>query len=338
MTICRSSVVGLAFALAGLLLAATASAETLTVSGPTASWHGANVEATMSPPSAGPAVGDNAYDHHFLVTGAPPEWPFLTALPAAPSRIARIENGEVVFTASGARVRLTGTGIPDIATPAEPYLLYAPAAERLLAVEPYYLLRDKETRYVVTVYTPDGHATAHFDTLPTHALAGLADVLVAPARTGCCETMMWSVRVYDLTSGTVFAKECPPGQCGDMVLARLAGGELLLGMEEFATYPAQGSSVTTRLLVMSSRGAPLANATFVHAYRDASIGVANTGTCGTRTLVADRSAFALPSLAAVTPAPDGAWTIRFKQSAWRVSGLADTAPDVSFLPVFGMKP
>jgi hypothetical protein len=323
--------------MAGLIVAATASAETLTVSGPTAAWHGANVEAATLTPSKGPALGDNAYDHHFLMTGAPPEWPFLTPLAAAPAAIARIEDGEVVF-ASGTRVRLTGAGIPDIATPAIPYLLSAPAAERLLAVEPYYLLRDKETRHVVTVYTPDGRATARFDTLPTHALAGIADVLVAPSRTGCCETMMWSMRFYDLTAGTVFAKDCPPGQCGDLVLARLRGGELLLGLEEFATYPAQGSSVTTRLLVMSGRGTPLAGATFVHAHRDASIGVANTGTCGTRTLVADRSPFALPNLVAIEPAADAAWTIRFAQSAWHVSGITEAAPDIAFLPLFGMKP
>jgi hypothetical protein len=323
--------------MAGFIVAAAASAETLTVGGPAASWHGANVEAAAVTPFSGPALGDNAYDRHFLMTGAPPEWPFLTPLAAAPAAIARIEDGGVVF-ASGARVRLTGAGIPDIATPAVPYLLFAPAAERLLAVEPYYLLRDKETRHVVTVYTPDGRATAHFDTLPTHALAGIPDVLVAPSRTGCCETMMWSVRVYDLAAGTVFAKDCPPGQCGDVVLARLAGGELLLGMEEFATYPAEGSSVTTRLMVMSARGVPLAGATFVHAHRDASIGVANTGTCGTRTLVADRSPFALPNLVAVTPAQDGVWTIRFAQSAWHVIGLAEAAPDVAFLPLFGMKP
>ena len=334
---CRSPALRLACVMTGFIVAATASAQTLTVSGPTASWHGANAEAMATAAAPGSALGDNAYDHHFLTTGAPPEWPFLVPLAAAPAAIARIENGDVVF-ASGARVRLTGAGIPDIATPAIPYLLSAPAAERLLAVEPYYLLRDKETRHVVTVYTLDGRATARFDTLPTHALAGIADVLVAPSRTGCCETMMWSVRFYDLAAGTVFAKDCPPGQCGDMVLARLAGGELLLGLEEFATYPALGSSVTTRLLVMSTRGLPLAGATFVHAHRDASIGVANTGTCGTRTLVADRSPFALPNLVAVEPASNGAWTIRFAQSAWHVTGVAEAAPDISFLPLFGMKP
>lgn len=150
--------------------------------------------------------------------------------------------------------------------------------------------------------------------------------------------MTWNVRIYDLASRHVFAADCPPGQCGDLVLGQVDDGRLILGMEEFVTHPAQGAVVKSRILVLSSRGKPEAEATFVHAYRDASIGVADTGTCGMRALVADPSPFALQNLKAVTPSDGGAVTVRFAQSAWQVSGTSQAAPTVSFLPVLGMKP
>lgn len=291
------------------------------------------VEATDAAAPRAP-LAEIAYDRHFLDHGLPTPWPFLERLAAPPPEVARLDGDMVVFP-GGVRRPFDRTAIPDIATPAAPFLLAVPAARRIIAAAPYYLLRDKETRYAVTVFNETGDRQALFDALPTHALAGVPDVLAAPERTGCCETTAWTIRFFDLAAKSVAAYGCPPGECGDLVLARLDGGRLLLAIEEFETHLGEGAVVITRLDVVSPRGPAEASARFVHAIRDPSAGIASEGECASRVMAAERSPYAIRNLISVTSTADGAWTVRFATphgpESWTFTGAAGSpAPTVSF--------
>lgn len=333
------------FLAAALLAAATAAtpaaapAQPLVVDGPVAIWHSPNMApAATALVTPGPVrLGDLAYDNHFLGTGRAPDWNFLTPLRAPAPGLARIEGDAVVFAATGKRFALRPDTLPDVATPAAPYLLGAPAADSVLVVEPFYLFRNKETAYRVSAAARDGAPGPRFDSLPTHALAGAPDVLVAPERAGCCENMTWSIRFYDLAAGRVSVLDCPAGRCGDLVLARPEkNGPLVVAMEVFETMVGLGSVVETRLAVVAPDGTIAAAGRIAHAARNATTGLAaNWTACASRVLVAKGSPYAVANMTAARRLDDGRWAFRFdsagESATWTVDGVSDRAtPPVVF--------
>ncbi len=327
-------------ALTAALLAAVP-ATALDVTGMSALWHGSSLTRlpAQQARAPGPAerLGNLAYDGHFIRLGYPPEWPFLLPLQAPDPHVARIEGDRVLFVSSGAEVHLSKDVYPDVATPAATFLLSAPRGDRVLIVQPYYMFRDKATRYVVSVHDTDGVAGPSFNSLPTHALAGDPGILVAPERAGCCENMTWSIRFYDLQSGSMTTFDCPPGRCGDLVLARHAGtGDLILGVEQLETRLGQGVIVETRLAVVSPGGREIVGGRLVFAARDNQFGMTGPDIpCANRTLVAVRSPYALSNLVSAEPAAGGAWVFRFAtpsgEEAWSAAApMASERPVVRF--------
>ena len=324
---------------AALLVAVPATA--LDVNGMSALWHGSSLTRlpAQQEEGSGPAkrLGDLAYDGHFIRLGYPPEWPFLLPLQAPDPHVARIEGDRVLFAASGAEVQLSKDVYPDVATPAAPFLLSAPGRDSVLVVQPYYMFRDKATRYVVSVYDTDGTAGPSFSSLPTHALAGHPGILVAPERAGCCENMTWSIRFYELQGGSMTTFDCPPGRCGDLVLARHAGtGDFIIGIEQLETRLGQGVIVETRLAVISPAGQEIVGGRLVFAARDTEFGLAGPDIpCANRTLVAVRSPYALNKLVSAEPSAGGAWVFRFAnpsgEEAWSAAApMASERPVVHF--------
>ena len=337
----RSVVLALAIAVCGSMMAPPAEAEVVVVEGATAGWHSRNMElakANLVPAKTTP-LGQLAYDDHFLNTGRAPAWDFLSPLPAPDPRTARLEGGTVTFPASGRRVVLDPHTLPDVATPAAPFLLAVPAAETILVVEPYYLFQSKLTAYRVTAYKADGTPGPRFDSLPTHAMAGAPNILVAPERAGCCEDMTWSIRFYDLAAGTMNVLDCPPGRCGDLVLARAdETGALLVAFEVFETAAGAGSVVETRLFVVAPDAALLAAGRLAHALQDSAVGTApEWAACASRVLAAEGSPYAVAQLTAMRRLDDGRWAIRFdaesESSTWTIEGVSDEeVPEVVFSP------
>ncbi len=314
----------------GAVLAATApsAAGTVTVHGAKLLWHSPNAERVAAGQVAAGAerLGEQAYDHHFQTTGRAPEWRFLEPLGRPDAATARIEDGTVLFPLSGKRIGLSTASFPDVATPAAPFLLGDPKSRSVLVVQPFHLFRSKETRYRVAVRDPQGTAGAVFDSLPTHRLAGAPGILVAPERAGCCENMTWDIRFYDLARGSVDAFTCPPGQCGDLLLARPASdGPMFLAYEVFQTQPGVGSVIETRLVVVSAAGKPLGAARLSFAARNEKVGVApEWAACASRVLVSDGSPYAVKNLDSVAELGDGRWGFRFETpkgpKTWAISG------------------
>ncbi len=318
---------------AGAILATTvpSAAGTVTVHGAKVLWHSPNTEKVDADQIAAGTerLGEQAYDDHFMNTGRAPEWRFLEPLARPAATAARIEGEAVVFPLSGRRTGLSTASFPDVATPAAPFLLDDPKSRSVLVVQPFYLFRSKETRYRVSVHGADGSGGPVFDSLPTHRLAGTPGVLVAPERAGCCENMTWDIRFYNLAKGSVDAFTCPPGQCGDLVLARPEpGGPLFLAYEVFQTQLGVGSVIETRMIVVSAAGRPLAAGRLGFAARNPSVGIApEWAACASRVLVSDGSPYAVKNLDSVAKLEDGRWGFRFETPKgpriWAISGLWD---------------
>lgn len=335
----RNLVSALGLAIVGTMIAAHAGAEPFVVDGPSAKWHSRNMELSKANlvPAKTLRLGRLAYDNHFLNTGRPPAWDFLSALPAPAPGVARLEDNALVFPMTGRRVVLEQVALPDIATPAAPFLLEVPGAGTVLVVQPYYLFRSKLTRYWVTAYRSDGTRGPRFDSLPTHVMKGAPDILVAPERAGCCENMTWSVRFYDLSTGAVDAIDCPAGRCGDLVLARPdEAGPLLLAFEVFDTIVGAGSVVETRLFVIAPNGKPLAAGRLAHATADSAVGTTQEwAACASRVLASEGTPYAVSRLTAIRGLDDGRWAVRFDTKTgsrtWTIDGVStQKVPSVVF--------
>lgn len=296
----------------------SATVQSLIASETSALWHSPNItieELLIESPDS-EKLGNMAYDHHFMNTGTAPLWDFLLPLKPATSTVAQIKDGMVVFPASGRTVILEPETLPELASPAEPFVLGVPSVESVLIVEPYYMFRDKQTAYRVSTHRLDGTPGPRFDSLPTHRIQGVDNILVAPERAGCCENATWSIRFYDISAGNITEFDCPPGRCGDLVLARpKTNGPIVIAMEVFETKPGIGSAVETRLTVIASTGKTLASGRIAHATLNAKTGWTPDFTaCASRVLVAKGSPYAVVNLTAVKELADGRWAFQFDTS------------------------
>jgi hypothetical protein len=315
--------------------------------GEAVTWHSPNIQPAASdnsvlrniggPPTEGRvALGLLAYNRLFEATGVPPAWKFLRPLQVAPAALATIAGGNVLFPRSGMRAALRRSELPPEAEQAPPYLLSDSSADWVLVVYPYYLFGGKETRYVVDLYSDHGTWRSRFDTIPTHVLVSNPSLLISPERAGCCESLRWSFRFYEVHWGTTSEYTCPEARCGDVVFAKLGPeGPLVLALEVLGESPTRKPVAETRLFVISDEGVLLASGAFAYATREAGGSDLGMGqTCAVPERVAARSPFAVANLLSVMPAPGAQkWLVWFRgdggSKGWEVRSTWERNPAAS---------
>ena len=149
-----------------------------------------------------------SYKSYLDQKGSHPPYPFLKPITKNNLSVAEIKNGRLSFRKTGRSVSLDTPSFPQGASPVPPYLLTTPNGKWILVVYPYYLHQDKENKYLTEVYTQQGNRVAVYDSLPTHFSASRPDLFVSPERTGCCESLKWTIRFYRPNQGWVSEYSC----------------------------------------------------------------------------------------------------------------------------------
>lgn len=211
----------------------------------------------------------SSYRNYFYHHGAFPSFDFLQPLQEGDSRLARIQDGHILFRETGRRVPLTRALVPSFANPAPPYLVSAPGLNRVLVVYPYYAYQDKETRYATELYSDRGALIATFESLPTHLSFDHPDLLVSPEKSGCCESLKWSIRFYDAKTGSASEYSCPEGSCGDLLFTKLGPNGPFLIVQEIVGKAAEvGASMQTNTYVVRNDGSLAASGKMIYALRE----------------------------------------------------------------------
>jgi len=274
-------------------------------------------------------LGDMAYNRHFDLFGEPPPLDFLRPLKKGPSALAEIQGRAVLFHKTETKVPLKGTIVPSWGEPADPYLLSIPDCDRVFVVYPYYLFGDKENKCLTEMYSERGEHLATFDTLPTHFSPDNTDLLVSPERSGCCDSLRWSIRFYQLSRGSVSEYGCPEGFCGDLLFTKLGEkGPFVIAFEIVGVVGEIGSSLQTNAYVIEKDGTLSASGKMIHAVRDPNM---------SKNKVQALSPYGVSNLVAIDPLPEkDSWLMRFRvgteEGALKlVSTHKDTTPSVVFL-------
>ena len=275
------------------------------------------------------SLGSLSYKTYFDTYGSPPPFNFLLTLKEGGNGLALIQDTHLVFSKTWKKMPLNHSLIPAGANGAPPYLLSVPKAGRVLVVYPYYLLQDKETRYVTEVYSDQGVLLYTFDSLPTHVSNANPYLLVSPERTGCCESLKWSFRFYDLRGGSVTEYGCPEGFCGNVLFTRLGEkGPYFIAQEIVGRVPEVGASVQTNFYVVDPDGKLSSSGKIIYALYEPNIG---------RNRLETLSPFAISNLVSVAPARQrNGWIIRFglgkEMKILELNSIfRDAAPSVVFL-------
>jgi hypothetical protein len=274
-------------------------------------------------------LGDMAYNRHFDRLGEPPPLHFLRPLKKGPSTLAEILGRAVLFHKTGTSVPLKERIVPSWGEPAEPYLLSIPGWDRVLVVYPYYLFGDKENKCVAEIYSEGGQHLATFDTLPTHLSPDHTDLLVSPERSGCCDSLKWSIRFYQISRGAVSEYGCPEGFCGDLLFTKLGeNGPFFIALEIIGVVGGIGSSLQTNVYVIENDGTLSASGKMIHAVHDPNM---------SRNQVQTLSPYGVSNLVAMDPLPEKeGWLMDFgfghQRRALKVfSPYRDRTPSVVFL-------
>ena len=276
-----------------------------------------------------PPVRDLSYRNHFDQTGGPPPYPFLRSMKGGHPSIAQIKDGSIFFHKTGKKVPLSTPPLPPGANPAPPYLLSTPNGKWVLAVYPYYLHQDKENRHLAEVYTDRGDRVAVYESLPTHVLVSNPDLFVSPERSGCCESLKWSIRFYHPRGGSVSEFSCPEGFCGDVLFTKLEPkGPLIVVEEIIGRADGIGASMQTNFYVVEPDGNLAASGKTLYALRATGL---------SRKQIDSLSPFAISNLVSVEPDPGkSGWLFYFEADGERrvlrlVSTGTQPAPSVSFV-------
>ncbi len=274
-------------------------------------------------------LGDLAYQTHFDRHGTPPPLPFLIPLKDAGGFLATIENRQILFMKTGKKVPLGTSLIPSGADPASPYLLALPRINRVLVVYPYYLYQDKETRFMTEVYSDEGALLSTWESLPTHVSSNNPYLLVSPERSGCCESLKWSIRFYNLHTNTTSEYSCPAGDCGNVLMTRLGErGPFFIAQEIVGKVNEIGASMQINFFIVDCEGKLSASGKVLFAVREASL---------EKPRVEALSPFAVSKLVSVCPLPQrNSWMLRFgrqgKKTALRlISTYQGPTPCVAFV-------
>jgi hypothetical protein len=206
-----------------------------------------------------------------------------------------------------------------------------PNTKKVFVVYPYYFYGCKDNEHIVELFSEDGSLLHQFDSLPTHAVKSNPELLVSPERSGCCDSLKWSLRFYDLRKGKVSKYGCPEGACGDMLFVKLERDQsFLVGLELIGFLSGVGVFLQTDIFIIDADGLPLASGKIIHTLRSPSIHRGN---------IQDASSFSISKLSSLVPISGNGsnmWLLEFKHGDIRISLVMhgknkSTTPAVVFL-------
>jgi len=322
-----------------LILQAAVSAETFRIVDDEWLWFSSNLEKTIHPitPKTNNAIkkqdshlGNATYDKYFERNGQPPDYDFLQIL-NKDIQGARIEGNDIIFLKTGIRRSFKTDLAPSGADQALPYLMEIPSKKMVLVVYPYYFYGCKDNEHIVELYSEDGSLINQFDSLPTHAFKKNPELLIAPERYGCCDSLQWSIRFYNLRNGNISKYECPEGACGDLLFVKLEqDGSFLVGLEIIGTLSGVGAFLQTNIVIFNDDGTSLASGKIIQVFRNPSIHKRN---------IQDISHFSISKLSSLVPISgnrSNSWLLEFKNEdkndTFVMAGKnSSTTPAVVFL-------
>lgn len=275
-------------------------------------------------------LGNATYDKYFERNGQPPDYDFIQIL-NKDIQGARIEGNDIIFLKTGIRRPLKTDLAPSGADQALPYLMEIPSKKMVLVIYPYYFYGCKDNEHIVELYSKDGSLINQFDSLPTHAFKKNPELLIAPERYGCCDSLQWNIRFYNLRNGNISKYECPEGACGDLLFVKLEqDGSLLVGLEIIGTFSGVGAFLQTNIVIINDDGTSLASGKIIQAFRNPSIHKRN---------IQDISHFSISKLSSLVPISDNGsnkWLLEFKNedknNSFVLNGKdSSTTPAVVFL-------
>jgi len=276
-----------------------------------------------------PPLSELVYNRYFDQHGFPPPLDFLRPLRKGASPVARIEDQQIIFSRTGRRIALNTSSVPLWADAATPYLLSNPGAEGVLVVYPYYFYQCKDNSYYTEVYSDNGTLLYTFDTLPTHVSMSNSHLLISSEKSGCCDSLRWSVRFYNLHEGSALDFSCPEGFCGDVLFTRLGKeGPFVVLQEILGAVGGIGASLQTNIYIIDQGGTLSASGKIIHAVRDPN---------SNKPMMQSLSPYAISNLVAIDPLSEkNNWLIHFgvtteKRTLRLVSTFSETTPAVVFL-------
>jgi hypothetical protein len=301
-------------------------------------WHSSNLtevqvsenqSITLPVDSEPSRLGDLAYDRYFDQYGTPPPLNFIQPLTRGSNSAARLKEKQIIFSKNGLKRSLKSDITPSGTDPAAPYVLGIPASNLVLIVYPYYSFGCKDNNHIVEVYSEIGRLLHTFDSLPTHGLVTNPNILVSPEKSGCCDSLRWSIRFYNLDTGVESNFSCPEGFCGDVLFTKLGNdGPFVVGQEIIGSVQGIGATLQTNIFVIDIDGSLLASGKTLHAVRSASI---------QKKQLQDISPYGISKLVSLKPAGDNmTWYMLFNddsmQIALKLVGISDgQSPAVAFL-------
>lgn len=272
---------------------------------------------------------DYAYNYHFDTLGAPPPYDFIEKLKVSESEAVEINNTHIKFKKYGRMVPLNNSLIPDWADPAKPYALSAPRIDIVLVVYPYYFYQCKENKYFVRVYNMNGTLLQTFDSLPTHVATNNPHLLISPERSGCCESIRWNFRFYNLAEGTQSQILCPEGFCGDVLFTVIDQFEHYLLIQEVVDSVAGvGAYLQTNIYLVDKQGKLSASGHTIFATKNKLLN---------RETISAAAPFSLKKLVSIDKVKNnGSWRLHFSEQKQKntllIQGQADTKlPTALFL-------
>lgn len=274
-------------------------------------------------------LGGMSYKDHFDLHGTPPPLNFLKVLKEGDSSIGQIKDGHIFFRKTGKRIPLSRSIVPSWASPVPPYVVTIPMVDRVLVVYPYYVYQDKENRYFTELYSGQGVLLSRLDSLPTHVSLSNPYLLISPERSGCCESLKWSIRFYNLREGSVSEYSCPEGFCGNILFTKLGPkGPFVIVQEIVGKMIEIGASIQTNLFIIGNEGKLSASGKTIYAVREPNLD---------QIRLEALAPFATSNLISIDPLPEeDSWLLHFgrigkKGDLKLVSNWPNPAPSVVYL-------
>jgi len=265
-----------------------------------------------------------SYKSYLDQKGSHPPYPFLKPITKNNLSVAEIKNGRLSFRKTGRSVSLDTPSFPQGASPVPPYLLTTPNGKWILVVYPYYLHQDKENKYLTEVYTQQGNRVAVYDSLPTHFSASRPDLFVSPERTGCCESLKWTIRFYRPNQGWVSEYSCPEGFCGDILFTKLGDrGPFVIVQEIVGKVGEVGASMQTNFYIVENNGNLSASGKTLYVLRESHLD---------QKRIESLSPYSISNLISIEPLTEkGSWLLLFESGGQR-KGLKLTSNHIDPVP------
>jgi len=270
-----------------------------------------------------------SYKSYLDQKGSHPPYPFLKPINKDNRSVAVIKNGRLIFKKTSRSIPLNTPSFPQGASPVPPYLLSTPGGKWVLVVYPYYLHQDKENLYLTEVYTEQGNRVATYDSLPTHVSASRSDLFVSPERTGCCETLKWTIRFYSPGQGKASEYSCAEGFCGDILFTKLGDrGPFVIVQEILGKVGEIGASMQTNFYVVENDGNLSASGKTLYTLREPHLD---------QKRIESLSPYSISNLISIEPLSEkGSWLLLFEAGDQRkglklISNNIDPAPSPVFL-------